>query len=230
VLKISTGELIVMSAGDDISLPERTQRSYEAWEESGREAYSIFTNMYIIDESSIIKRLCHKTSPMITQSIDEAFLHFGCGVSGCSQTIHRKIFCNFSDILPTIIAEDIILPFRALLLGKQIKYLNQPLVKYRSFGQGISSNLFSMLNSVSDTIKQLKRDAMIVGISLSEEVAQQHLINNEMLLEAINTIDHGNSFAGILAVLKLSLHFGKPMLLRYYIKKQITKKCFHIIK
>src|SRR6266849_9203349 len=41
IMEVSQGELILAAAGDDISLPQRAQSTYEAWESSGRKATSI---------------------------------------------------------------------------------------------------------------------------------------------------------------------------------------------
>src|SRR4051812_14586565 len=42
VAELARGELIIVAAGDDISLPERSQLTLEAWEDSGRLATSIW--------------------------------------------------------------------------------------------------------------------------------------------------------------------------------------------
>src|SRR5208283_5777669 len=43
VMELVRGELVIDSAADDISLPERTQIVYEAWEKSGRQGGSIYS-------------------------------------------------------------------------------------------------------------------------------------------------------------------------------------------
>ena len=50
VMELTHGELIVMAAGDDISLPHRTQRLYGVWEDSGRKAMSVFSDLLHMDE------------------------------------------------------------------------------------------------------------------------------------------------------------------------------------
>ncbi|MCA9494687.1 MAG: glycosyltransferase family 2 protein, partial [Myxococcales bacterium] len=40
-MALAEGELIVGSAGDDVSLPHRVQRLYEAWLASGKTAFSM---------------------------------------------------------------------------------------------------------------------------------------------------------------------------------------------
>src|SRR3954464_2454463 len=50
VVEVSRGELIVGAAGDDISLPERARAAFDAWEQSGGNATSIFSDYDQIDE------------------------------------------------------------------------------------------------------------------------------------------------------------------------------------
>src|SRR5215470_19484540 len=45
IMEVSQGELVLAAAGDDISLPQRTQANYEAWEASGRKATSIHSRI-----------------------------------------------------------------------------------------------------------------------------------------------------------------------------------------
>src|SRR5947208_1619268 len=44
VMDLCQGKLLVAAAGDDVSLPERTETIYQAWEQSGRRATSIFSS------------------------------------------------------------------------------------------------------------------------------------------------------------------------------------------
>src|SRR6478609_2620456 len=53
-VKMCSGELIVGSAGDDVSLPTRTTVIYEAWEKSGRRATSIFSSYTVISEDGVV--------------------------------------------------------------------------------------------------------------------------------------------------------------------------------
>src|SRR3989442_13208365 len=67
IVEISRGELILAAAGDDISLPQRAQMVYDAWEASGRQATSIHSGIIQIDEDGqpidqIIKNECGPTA------------------------------------------------------------------------------------------------------------------------------------------------------------------------
>ena len=45
VAELSEGEMIVGAAGDDLSLPQRTQRVFEAWNQAGRPPTSVHSDI-----------------------------------------------------------------------------------------------------------------------------------------------------------------------------------------
>ena len=49
-MALCRGELLVTAGGDDVSLPERTARTLEAWDHSKRKATSIYSRYSLIDE------------------------------------------------------------------------------------------------------------------------------------------------------------------------------------
>src|SRR5262245_41277779 len=51
VEELARGELVVVQAADDVSLPQRTQVMYDAWEKSGRRATSLHSDFIQIDEN-----------------------------------------------------------------------------------------------------------------------------------------------------------------------------------
>jgi glycosyltransferase involved in cell wall biosynthesis len=57
VVELAQGELIVIAAGDDISLPQRSERIWQAYLDSGKKAYSIFSNEYLIDDDGVKRAL-----------------------------------------------------------------------------------------------------------------------------------------------------------------------------
>src|SRR5436309_1782231 len=69
IIEISSGELIVGAAGDDVSLPERAQVTYETWEKSGRRATSIYSNFTQIDESGNPIHQRYKTVPKVRDEL-----------------------------------------------------------------------------------------------------------------------------------------------------------------
>lgn len=137
-MELSQGELIVGAAGDDISLPERTVKIFQAWIDSGKNAFSIDSEYEMIDEVGN----AFDSSPPRDLPKEQQLLHFSKTlvnyVTGSTHAWHRKVFDVFGP-LPNITAEDLAIPPRSMLLGKVV-HINKPLVKYRTHGKNIWSS------------------------------------------------------------------------------------------
>ncbi len=129
IMELAQGELIVIAAGDDVSLPDRTQQIYEAFMASGRRAMALYSNALVIDETGHPegRHINAPTSEMLTAS------WIAChraGTLGCSQAWHRRVFEQFGPLGKEVIFEDHVIPLRAALLG-EVKYIDEALVLYR---------------------------------------------------------------------------------------------------
>jgi glycosyltransferase involved in cell wall biosynthesis len=144
IMEVSQGELILAAAGDDISLPQRAQATYEAWESSGRKATSIHSKIFQIDEDGnsidqIFKNECadgaarlveQKVQPMqYVQTLEPL-------IFGCAHAFSRKLYNVFGNLPDEVIHEDNALGFRSVLAG-QLLFINEPLVKYRIHGNNV---------------------------------------------------------------------------------------------
>lgn len=111
---------VLVCAGDDISMPERVARFAE--------------EIVAHPEARLI------WSRMERMRADGTFTGEAMGITsypvgrlrgvGASQCWHRELFSVFGDLPPVPAAEDIVLPFRAWLLGG-LRYLPDPLVRWR---------------------------------------------------------------------------------------------------
>ncbi len=137
-MKLVKGELIVAAAGDDVSLPERTTKLYEEWHGTGRSAYSLFSDARLVDEDGQhLKNLFAEKLPQQANSLEEAIKRGGIGVAGCTHIFSRKTFDVFGPMDDQVMAEDMVIPFRSLLLGN-ISFVAAPLVLYRVHGGNVS--------------------------------------------------------------------------------------------
>ena len=178
VMEISRGELIVGAAGDDVSLPQRTQVCYEAWEASGRQATSIHASIIQIDESGqtieqIFKQDCQlgagekveqRVEPVAYVKTLEPI------VFGCAHAFSRQLFRVFGNLPEALIHEDNVLALRSILAGRLL-YVNQPLVKYRLHG----NNAYVRSRSRGLDLESLKRQ---------EERFAREFRNRETMYEA----------------------------------------------
>jgi glycosyltransferase involved in cell wall biosynthesis len=157
LMELVRGDIIVVAAGDDISMPERTERVWQAYVDSDGRAMSVYSSMRVIDEhgqeQEIVRRPPHETADNI-----EAYLKAG-GVCGCSHAWHRRVFDVFGPMLPGTVYEDKVIPLRSVLLG-EIRYIDEPLVLYRQHSQSITGpqNASSAaLDVLAETIKRQTR-------------------------------------------------------------------------
>jgi glycosyltransferase involved in cell wall biosynthesis len=136
-MELASGELVVCAAGDDASMPHRTTRIYEKWNSLGRPVCSIYSNGEVIDENGTFTGMLKSRVPTPPASCEDAVKRGGVGVSGCSHAFSRKVFEVFGPMDEKVVTEDVVIPFRSLLLGR-IHYLDESLIRYRKHGNNIS--------------------------------------------------------------------------------------------
>lgn len=146
-VSLSSGELLVGMAGDDISLPDRARRSYEEWCKSGKTAHSIFFNAQIISETgeetgikfvdSFRKNSLNNYDLIITggkpweiRPVTFPESVFNTWVLGATHTFSRKSFDVFGQLRSDLTAEDHAIPYRSLILG-EVKYFHEDMLLYR---------------------------------------------------------------------------------------------------
>lgn len=130
-MQMVNGELVVTAAGDDVSVPERTSLMYEHWHRTGRSSYSLFSDAMVVDEEGRqLNRLFGEKRPNPANSLEEAIKRGGIGVAGCTHIFSKKTFDVFGPMDDQVMAEDMAIPFRSLLLG-EISYVDKTLVLYR---------------------------------------------------------------------------------------------------
>ncbi|MDB6111216.1 MAG: putative glycosyltransferase EpsE [Pedosphaera sp.] len=138
LVQLMRGELLVVSAGDDISLPNRTSTVFEAWEASGRRAFGVHSTVIHIDEA-------YQPGPAEPPTpVPAGSHHFQDGpahvksyirsgapvVLGCTAAYSRTLFERFGPLPEYMVFEDMALTFRALLSGG-LAFVDHPLVLYR---------------------------------------------------------------------------------------------------
>lgn len=132
----TTGELIVVAAGDDISLPDRVECVARAWESSDRRAHALNSGLQQIDEHGvrgIVLAGCGgRARSTLEDFVDRAGAFFG-----ASAAYSRPVFERFGPLDPFNIFEDQVLPFRAALLGEAIT-LDDTLVLWRRLSRSNS--------------------------------------------------------------------------------------------
>ena len=126
IASMGSGDWFVLCAGDDISLPDRLTVLSEAIKKYP-EARFIATGFNVIDENGQF---------LYYQGFNSIHPY----PTGATGAWHRSCFDYFGPISESTTAEDVVIPFRALLKGEVI-LINQPTIQYRIHGQSVSSPL-----------------------------------------------------------------------------------------
>jgi len=136
ILKMAKGELILFAAGDDISLPDRAEKTSESWLSSQKKTLALFTQARVIDEMGYHHGLY--LSDVTTQMLTAEWMIKQYPVAhGYGLAISKTLIDLFGLLPEDITREDTILPIRAAIL-EPLKYLETPLVYYRRHNQNLS--------------------------------------------------------------------------------------------
>jgi glycosyltransferase involved in cell wall biosynthesis len=133
---LASGELIVLAAGDDVSVADRTMKIVAKWEEINRGTAVICSDFEAINEESRRVELHAEATYRGPYSLDD-MARGDVHVLGATSAMTKDVFTSFPDMDSSVRHEDRVLPFRALLLGGQVSLVDKKLVRYRVSG-GIS--------------------------------------------------------------------------------------------
>lgn len=134
VLAMALGEIIIMAAGDDISLPSRVHDTVAVFSRHPEAMAVSFTDI-CMDEAGLVLR-----TPSLDRTeriIDlDMFLAAGpraqsrLGLSGASRAFRREVYERFGNLLPDCPAEDTPYLRRSLYLGSCVR-CGWPGIRYR---------------------------------------------------------------------------------------------------
>lgn len=141
IMQLGKGDWFVLGAGDDISFPNRLQLIHDAIKHYPN-AYGVATGLININEES-------KEIGYHNFDLKQPY------VTGASSAWHRKCFEYFGEISQSTTAEDVIIPFRTVLLG-DLLLLKTPTVKYRYHGKSISNPLNMDLLTAWQHLEKIK--------------------------------------------------------------------------
>ncbi len=190
IMELSHGEIIVIAAGDDISLPERTEKLSAVFKKGRGRIKSVFSNSLVIDESGngsihqYIEPLPHDEFLLenIVRNRD-----FGI-VAGSSHAWTRDLFETFGPLATPLSVEDSAIAFRAALLGR-IAFTDQVLVKHRRH----AGNTWHYTNAdpvSSHRYKTLERDAVWRNWLHDIDVLEKHEPGRKKELERYRRVLH----------------------------------------
>lgn len=128
--EIAKGEWIIVSAGDDVSLPHRVETLMNY---ARPDVAAIHHQVIAIDENSqkIPKYSRSYTNTVIreTESVEEA-IRKGKWLKGATMCLNRNMLLRYGPLNPDVVNEDTILAYRAAHYG-DVLFLDSGLMKYR---------------------------------------------------------------------------------------------------
>jgi hypothetical protein len=167
---LSSGELLFVAAGDDVSLPQRCETVVNAWLAYGRRPDLIASALFDMDDGGAMHAPIVPTELQRYQSVEDWLIHPPF-VVGAAQAWTRRLFERFGPLPAGVVAEDLIMVFRAVGSGGAIT-LPEALVGY---GRGGISRRVRNLNAQDVTTRVLKNN-------------RHALVEHEQLLQDARTM------------------------------------------
>lgn len=160
-----TDGCIIVCASDDVSAPNRYQAIRDAIRAEKDMIYGGFSDIMAIDEKGNTLDPDNKPSFRNPNLDAESIAKNFSGFLGASSFYHRDVFACFEPINNGILHEDMVLNFRASLLGKTL-FLKGKLVRYRQHSSNV--HYFDRAKSFKSRLEH----AIKIGKSL-QKVAEQ---------------------------------------------------------
>jgi glycosyltransferase involved in cell wall biosynthesis len=140
---MASGDILIMMAGDDVSAPDRVERSL-AYFADHPSAMALIANADIIDDDSRtfgVLDNCAGIAESAALSLEglPAWAYFLRGRSSCgaASAYRAEVFRAFSPLRVGLYAEDDPAAFRAMLLGT-CDFLPEPIVRWRRHANNLS--------------------------------------------------------------------------------------------
>ena len=175
---MSHGELLFVAAGDDVSLPQRCERVVEAWLASDRRLDLIASALDDVDEHGAVHA---RIAPSDLSTYRDAadWIARPPFVVGAAQAWTRRVFDRFGALPEGVVAEDLLMVFRAIVSGGAAT-LAEPLVRYRR--GGISRRRRAM--RARDVVERLLRNNRHSLVELPQLLADARVAGQLPAVEA----------------------------------------------
>jgi cellulose synthase/poly-beta-1,6-N-acetylglucosamine synthase-like glycosyltransferase len=227
-VKEASGDLIIVSAGDDVSLPQRVTSMVRHWDSIGRGTVLMYSD---IEMMNINGDIINQPSWVYTGKHDLTGIAGGFSEAiGASSAFTRDLIEAFPGFVDGLIYEDRVLGWRSLLLGGSIEYVPEKTIRYRVAG-GISRHhplhmkdyltawsVRRHTHLLEDAVQRL-RDADHVGFDNAEvrDLCERTIATHRALIE----LSASRSLARERVLLKhLRLNIDRRLVLRHYLKSR----------
>ena len=163
LLELARGDVIVQADSDDIALPGRLQAAMACFDRDPA-CRLVTSNAVLLSADGFATGLYETVAPdqVFTDPLDAAGLDWDRRWLGATIAFHRALFDDLPLIDPANCPYglDLLLPFRALLLGSY-HYLSRPLVGWRQHGRN-RSHLVGSLSTVPSEMERYQSSEMMI--------------------------------------------------------------------
>lgn len=176
----AAGEIVVVAAGDDISLPERVARHVPCYADP--KVWAVSTGFQLIDEyGQLVDESASIIGPRITQRVrpgEPTYLRTMpegyTTIQGSTASYRKQVFSVVKN-QGRMNAEDQLFTFIIHALGRKIYYIRQPLILYRINAGALSNRPREGRNWRDDELLSMKYvDAEIEKLQFFLEFTRSH--------------------------------------------------------
>jgi glycosyltransferase involved in cell wall biosynthesis len=204
VMERSQGLFFVVAAGDDVSYPSRAEVLARTWLDNPG-CFYVYSDFDELRGNTISRNPpgCRQHCLKVDEMIEKAIL----GIPGCSAAWARDVWSRFGPLPDEFVPEDVVLPFRAALLG-EIRHVDQSLLLYRKHAASLwQSFVRGRRGKFSD-----HRDFLVRMVELRQRVWQCY--HNEL----VRAVELGlvSPEASTLPLSRIAFHLETARLLRIY--------------
>jgi glycosyltransferase involved in cell wall biosynthesis len=188
ILPAASGEILVSFDDDDVSHSDRVRKIVDAF--APRRVHAVYSAYSLIDEHGIARGPGSAPRPGPDTSACAWFARVDAYAPGMTLAVRRRVIERFGALAPDV-HEDVVLPFRASLLG-EVAFLPEALVKARRRATSLTTDL--------DRFRSIERyrERMLRGI----EQARRNLETRLADLAAAEAFDASRApeLAGLRAI------------------------------
>ncbi len=138
IFEISSGDLIVQNAGDDMSDPDRVSTLMAAWRAADQRPLTIYSHARIIDDAGAEIQLTRQPDKPAETATTEEILTHGIITLGATCAWSRALYDRFGPLPEDLLVEDLLTTFRSSLKDKTggggIAFVDKPLLSWRTGG------------------------------------------------------------------------------------------------
>lgn len=203
IVDLASGSLLVLSAGDDISYPERVCETVNVWRKE--KAVGLFANYDLIDHRGVLLKKDFLPIGDIVEEVDKVFPKSPAyQMHGASSAYDLEFVRKLPRPVGRFFFEDTYMTFMIKLHGQKVSKINKTLVAYRSHESSLS-NSYLTHRSLSEIIEGQKK-------------AEKYSLNKHLLY--LFLYEYANHRSGLSLERKNEIDFYS---LREYISKLEAK-------